>query len=224
MEVLGSLSHEQQKLVADYYLFSKKLSSKFIKRAYSYGCSGEEIESAATYGLCLSALRFRSDGGTKFSTYAFLRINGEIRDLLRNKKKQNKVEHKESSDDSVQSFEMIKPKTGEVSNYLGYSIPQSSTLQKCDCIYIANSNPENSSARVSTNKILRDIMRILPSNAQFMIEQYYFKNRTMDEIKKELCLSSRIATFRLHHKALKILKQELERRQLNFDDFLNLAN
>lgn len=228
MEETGqALSLEQQKLIVDNHVFSKKLSSKFMRRAYAYGFTNEEIESAAAYGLCLSALRFQSNGGSKFSTYAFLRINGEIQDLLRGKRRQRNRERNTLSDTDNQCVSTRKPRGGIASEFgdrVGYDVFSSSSKQGYECAYVAELGPEDQSVQLSAKQILQNVMKTLPPAAAFMIEQHYFQHRPMEEVRKELGLPSRIAAFRLHRKALGILKQELEKQSLKFDDFLSLLN
>lgn len=78
---------ERNELVIKYIPLAKKIARKFSNL--------EEVQSAAYYGLIDAANKYNSVYKSSFSSYAKIRISGEIKDYLR----KNKQNHQELKDD-----------------------------------------------------------------------------------------------------------------------------
>lgn len=77
------LTETNKRIVLDHMVMASKMAK--IKSLSSHpSVSLEELESAAYMGLVDAATRFDPNTGFKFSSYARLRIEGEMKDYMRN--------------------------------------------------------------------------------------------------------------------------------------------
>ena len=221
------LSADQQSLVLFYRHYARNLSYKYYHKARARGISAEDVESAANFGLCVSALRYRSKYGSKFSTYAYVRINGEILDLLRGKQRGVRTAQGEnSSTDMSESRHRLAATYDRYENEMGIKVH--STLSKgvmaTEVEYAADQNPECLTAKLSARQLIDEALESLAPAAVYLIKQHYFMGKSIDAIQHDLGLSSRSVAFRLHRKALKELRKIFKKRDLEFGDFLSALN
>jgi RNA polymerase sigma factor (sigma-70 family) len=74
------LTADQQELVLRYLPLARRIARRY---AAQFARWADDVESAALFGLCRAAARFRADQPGGFAAYARHRIRGEIHDALR---------------------------------------------------------------------------------------------------------------------------------------------
>jgi RNA polymerase sigma factor for flagellar operon FliA len=77
------MTAEQQKLVVDFMPFAEALAGRYFREKKPVGVDVEDLQACAYLGLCRAATRFDPARGLKFSTYAYHRVLGAIRDAAR---------------------------------------------------------------------------------------------------------------------------------------------
>lgn len=95
------------KLIIDHMPLANKIAWKYKKIIPSF-ISFEEIQSIAYFGLVDAASRYRTEKG-KFSSFAFIRITGEIKDFI-------KKNIKKSVEISIQDEEIEAKNSCDVEN------------------------------------------------------------------------------------------------------------
>ena len=222
------LSAEQQSLVLSYRHYARNLSYKYYYKARARGISAEDVESAANFGLCVSALRYRTKYGSKFSTYAYVRINGEVLDLLRGKHR-GAVKTAEGAKDTLdlnESRHRLAATYDRYENEMGIKVHSALTkgVKSTEAEYAADQTPECVTAKLSARQLIDEALESLSPAEVYLIKQHYFMGKSIDAIQHDLGLSSRSVAFRLHRKALKELRFIFEKRGLEFGDFLSSLN
>jgi len=79
---LKPLTDFQRRLVEEHMWIAEHLAK--VVSSHSVG-HADEIAEAAWWGLCLAGRKFDPSLGVQFKTYAWLRVNGAILDVFRNR-------------------------------------------------------------------------------------------------------------------------------------------
>lgn len=77
---------ERNELVLNYMPLAKSIA---FKKKQNSSFTLEELQSAAYFGLIDAAIKYDANKSPVFSSYAKIRINGEILDFIKNNSKQN---------------------------------------------------------------------------------------------------------------------------------------
>lgn len=202
-----------QELISANFSYARKMASKYIKQLPAQLVNYDELLSAALYGLCLSARDFDEEANTKFSTYAFYRMQGEMRDVVRRHQRR------------MRRTALIMPPTinrtsaicrnslhSEVAEGCGYRICFSQERNELDFSYSNHGTAEDTLAALDSHRLLHAAIASLPKDQATIINCHYFHFLRYDEIAPLLNNCSKATISRLHHRSLKTLQRILKRR------------
>ena len=79
----GRLSEQRRELVIQHRTLASKLAKQFFRERGFRWAEWDDVESAAMLGLCEAARGFDPSRAQSFTTYAYIRIRGEMFDMLR---------------------------------------------------------------------------------------------------------------------------------------------
>ena len=89
------LTEEQQKLVRDHTSLVQAICSKLVRRLYiRKTVDFADLLQEGFLGLCVAATRWKENGNTKFSTFAWHYIRGYIMHFLRDKSRLVRLDQK----------------------------------------------------------------------------------------------------------------------------------
>ena len=195
----------------------EKLIYKLTNRFYN--CSKEDLYQAGVIGLIKAYQNFKDDGQTKFTTYAYNYIFGEMFELSNNIRtiKLNKNILKLYKQIEKTKYLMTQnlnriPSIEEISKYLNIDIE---TIRQ---IEIATSNilsldgeeektiyetiPDTKNPKIDLSLDIKDSLNILSKDEQDIIKYRYFKDYTQSETASALGLSQ-VTVSRYEKKSLK---------------------
>ncbi len=200
----------------------------------------EDLESYGIIGLMDAIEKFDPEKGNKFSSYAQLRIRGEIIDQLRkldwlphslrrkgkkiketSKKLEQKLGHKPDLEELASELEMSIKEIKKTYNKLQESewVSLYAELgEKQICDFIADSEaerPENIYQKKQKVDLLAETIRNLNDDQRLVITLYYYEELTQVEIARIMDLSpARIS--QIHKKAVYRLRGFLGRKKEEF--------
>ncbi len=177
-----------------------KIATKF------HGAELEDLYQAGVIGIIKAYNNFKDDGTTKFTTYAYNYIFGEMYDFVNNirtiKLNKNILKlYKKLEQAKYQLAQKINhiPSISELSSFLGYDEATIYQIYECTSsimsldsdterpIYETISKPEDN---ISTNIIdLKDSMDTLTKEEKDIINYRYFQDFTQSETAKILGMS-----------------------------------
>jgi RNA polymerase sigma factor for flagellar operon FliA len=200
------------------------------------GISYQDLVSWGVEGLIKAKNNFKEDKGTKFKTYAFYRIRGEMLDKLRRewsyrnpadyKQQQEKIQMRIAEvtqdilDDSSPSLDTDTnlPKDERINDIISNSaVVYLLSLDEIESVSVSQGTGDPSIEvldemdRTSTNSILWEEINSLEADEKKVVELFYVKDLKQKEIAEALNLS-RSKVCRLHMKVLEKLKRRLQRR------------
>ncbi len=200
----------------------KKLIYSCAKKFY--GVEKEDLISAGYLGVQKALENYNKNSNTKFTTYAYLYIIGEM-SLLANQK-QLKV-----NKDILRMYKLIEKARYEESQKLGY-IPSNNELSKimnidqntidftclsaathvsfdADNEYSRNLNetiPYVESMSTDDRILLYSGLEMLPENEKIILEERYLKDETQSNVAKKLNMTQ-VMVSRLEKKGLTRMRQ-----------------
>ncbi len=149
-------------------------------------------------GLNEAVDRFDPDYGTKFETYAILRIRGKIIDELR------KLQKKKIIINSIN-----QPEETYINNVsLDQSMDDEENFTLSDTIEGDYDSPEEEVEKNETIDILKETITKLPERDRLILSLYYYENLNYQEIAQILSITvSRVS--QVHSRIMKNLKEQL---------------
>jgi len=149
-------------------------------------------------GLNEAVDRFDPDYGTKFETYAILRIRGKIIDELR------KLQKKKVIINSIN-----QPEETYINNVsLDQSMDDEENFTLSDTIEGDYDSPEEEVEKNETIDILKETITKLPERDRLILSLYYYENLNYQEIAQILSITvSRVS--QVHSRIMKNLKEQL---------------
>lgn len=229
----------RNKLVEKYYYYVHHLVNKHIHEIPK-GLPVEDVIQSGFEALIRAIERFEPIDGNRFESYANIRITGEIRDTIRQYKrnalgisriKSTKIREFIEKRNELEQKLQRKSRKEEVANYLGISVEEYEKVLKGKEVkfYFDNDlldlssvnddydnplqNPEEIYFRKETLKHLREELEKLSYIDREIIERYYFKDQNFREIGEILKLTeSRIS--QIHRKTLNKLRSSLEGKRV----------
>jgi RNA polymerase sigma factor for flagellar operon FliA len=180
---------------------------------------------AAGYlGLVEAAEKFDTKRGNEFSSYAFLRIRGSIVDAIRKNSEITGRAYKtakalmaaysmRSSSEEDPAVNRLTTKKG-LSQVLDFAAKSSLIFRlslgeaqdETGEITSPAPNPEEKLLTEQNQKLLRSIIASLPEKERFIIEQYYFKDLTFEEIGRLSGSYGKSWTSRIHARAINMIR------------------
>lgn len=205
-------------LIAEYMPYAASIASR-VYQSLSRVVEYEEVLSSARLGLLEASKRFNTNAGVDFKTFAYYRIKGAIYDGLRKagwipRTLYAKLKFEEAANDYLQFMSehadsrTIDPADEEVAE----------TVNSLASIYIISMDAqedfdvedvgapclEESMEYRQVRRHMREAINSLPDVEKKLIKMYYFQNRTLEDVGRELNLSKSWIS-RLHAKALELL-------------------
>ncbi len=223
----------KNELVLNYLHLVKRIVLRMMP-VYQNFNEYDDLVSYGVLGLMDAIERFDPDQGVKFTTYATLRIRGDIIDHMRKKdwapsSLRRKITAVSDAFNDLQSKLFRQPSEQDVANHLGMDVKEvREVLEKSyifnilhfEDILTENStvkepatpeeaNPANIAEKKEVNDILANVIETLPEKERLVISLYYYEEMTLKEIASILQVSeSRIS--QIHSKVLLKLRQKME--------------
>lgn len=237
-----------QALIEKHVGFARNVSRKFYSQRSEMGIEFEEFYSAALLGLCDAAQRFDTSKGENFQTYSYLRIRGAMYDLIRRGGwvargsipwLQNQPEGFDLEDDEEQA-QLQQPLQKRRSFVPSSVFELAGTLNIIDEInlkvwvegdgdhaelsYSDQLDPESHTLQRNLAKFLCGMLVHLPEKERQIIELHYFQGWTFEEMRHHFAGVSRSWLSRLHSRAVKRLRTQIELARRNCDRRLRSAD
>lgn len=215
----------------DHILQYEKLVSKIASKYSSYS-SFEDLKQVGMIGLLKAVDKYKKDNNTKFSTYAFLWIRGEILEYLRNDKNIKVSKEMVSLSKEVDiCSDMLRQKLGrepsisEIAFCLEKdeaSIIDAITSREfvLSCDYSINEDDEGKNVSLYDSVPyyesgydadyldLHYALEQLPEEERRIIELRYFQDMTQSEVSKKLG-TNQVSVSRCENKILQKLRQDM---------------
>ncbi len=217
------MSSKADELILQYQKYVHAIAKRMIA-GYSLPAENlDEMISAGYLGLVEAAGRYDSNTGSSFKSFAFLRIRGAIIDSIRSNSEitgkayrlakawsaiQQIEESLGSELDQENEPEQLLANVLEfaASGALAFKLSLSDFEEEAADFSGLNHNQEDCLVSSEEKKIIRQLVRKLPEKERFIIESYYFEEKTLSEITLLLGDHSKGWISRLHVKALSRLK------------------
>ena len=206
---------EKQKIILENTPLVKKVASKiFFKLPKDSGIEFDELVNTGVIGLIKAIDRYNRDKA-KFSTYAYIRIRGEILDYLRSlqivpRTMKDKIKKEQEKD----------PKKAIPLSNLAIMISMEKAIgdedgstKLIDTFISKDRGPEEQAIDSEIRKILEKSMLELNDNEKRTLEMFYFEEKEPKEIANELKVSlSRVS--QLKSSALKKIRKILTKSEI----------
>ena len=207
-------------LVESHRSYARALAAQIL-RPLPARVDRREIEAAAEFGLVEAAAAFDAGRGVQFKTFAYYRIRGAVYDCLRKmlwipaSARQDLASGARSNAYLQDAAETPEPEDAEAAGrdlerLVGSFV--SSCLLSLESLKTelaaAESTPEESAQAGEDRRRLLDALQELPRNNRLVIEEYYFRDRSLEDIGRMLNLS-KSWVCRMHARSLEMLREKL---------------
>ncbi len=234
---ISPLTKMQQEVFIKYYPVVRKVVNSMRTKLPSYA-DIDELHSAGVSGLADAIKRLDPSRANTFDGYIATRIRGAIIDELRDldymsRSARNDAKHIEKIRNSLEQKLERAPRNDEIRNALGVSEKQYNKIlrrtQPYSFISLNNTADNSDPSRPTFEESVPDegahspqeeleteemsgeihrVMSTLPDKQKRVLESYYFQNKKLNEIAKELGLTeARIC--QIHAQALRNLRPKL---------------
>ncbi len=213
---------ERDALIEKYLPYATSIASKMIRTLPSE-VDFDDVLCNARLGLLEAAKRFKAKYGVDFRTFAYYRIKGAIYDGLRKtgwipRSLYSRIKFEQAANEYLKANEK-RVDDSKADFYRKELAELSNSINSVASIYVMSIDSmedfeiEDSEAkkeierRAEFQKIKEkvcDSIESLPDKERKLIKMYYFQNKTMEEIGKQLNLS-KSWTSRLHARGLELL-------------------
>ena len=224
------MNKERNDLVTEHIALARALATKFFKRHKLPSLELEDFVSAAMLGLCEAAKRYDFKSENKFSSYAFYRIRGAMFDLMRSSATLPRTvycEVKKGDESSKFNFRAAK----DISELISlqsviedYGISMHFGAKDCvELTYSAETDPEKEYEVKQAKSYISDLVENLSEDRKTVIQEYYFNEKTYQQIESRIGGKSKSWISRLRKTALDTLKTSIEANQMRWDLETTLA-
>ena len=220
---------DQQRLILENLSYARKQAQKFQSERKHCGFALEDYESAAFLGLCDAARRYDASSDVSFKGFAFLRINGEMNDLLRSSgfitRKQVRAianllgETAESGAlrKVVRALTLNLKHFKEVVSDSGIKLHFDERDQLSDISYSNAFNPEEAVGEKALCQYLRSLIEKLPDRERLVIELKYYENLTFEQMRDQFKGATRSWLCRIHSRAIEQLRSLIIASEIKCD-------
>ena len=247
-EAVNSEQYPVQALIENNVSFARNVSRKFFSQRSEMGIEFEEFYSAALLGLCDAAQRFDTSKGENFQTYSYLRIRGAMYDLIRRggwvargnipwlqlenetvdadedeseKPREQHVQQKRKSFVPSSVFELAG--TLDIIDEINLKVWVEGDGDHAELSYSDQLDPESHTLQRNLAAFLCGMLVHLPEKERQIIELHYFEGWTFEEMRHHFAGVSRSWLSRLHSRAVKRLRAQIELARRNCDRRLRSA-
>lgn len=226
-----SQRRRRDQLIGRYDSYVKRMVKTLMRTMHLPSRIYDELIAAGYLGLVEAAERFDTDRGGEFSTFAYLRIRGAIIDTIRaSSELTGKAYHSAKALVAAHSLRAVNLEEGDqlcgnrataVATLLDY-VAQSSLVFRLSLVEAQNElssiadpapNPEEKIVNRQDDDLFRSIVASLPEKERFVIEQYYYNDRTFAEIAEMQDSFSKSWVSRLHARAIELIKLRYEKNK-----------
>jgi RNA polymerase sigma factor for flagellar operon FliA len=222
-----SLKPDLNRLIETYRSYAHALAAEVL-RTLPATVDKDDVRGAAELGLVEAANSFDPLRGVLFKTFAYYRIRGAVYDALRKmgwfRKESSKLQFEASANEYMKDYSTgaspDPPPTNafEELNHISGSILTSFMLSleslPQESFEQPGRSPEQHYSDNEQMEKLHKSLAQLPARNREVLEQYYFKEQTLEDIGSRLGLS-KSWVCRLHAKSLDMLRQLLEESGIN---------
>jgi RNA polymerase sigma factor for flagellar operon FliA len=218
---MTKLVNKQQQLIIESLDYARNLSRRFHAERKGCGFGLDDFESAAFLGLCDAARRYNPDSEVSFNGFAFLRIQGEMNDLLRSSgfvtRKQvsaianllGEAAEPQALKRIVRSLNLNLKHFQEIILDHGIRLHFDEYDLVTDISYSDALNPEQQVEEKILSRFLREMIQKLSDKERLVIELKYFEDLTFEEMREQFNGATRSWLCRIHTKALESLRANI---------------
>ena len=196
--------------------YARAISAE-IARKFNAWNDRSELDSAADLGLVEAATAFDPSRGVQFSTFSYYRIRGAVYDYLRKAGSRPSVFETAANEymaDASSSGPQANPaqECAEIRNIAGSLVGCHLLSLDATTQQIADKPEDSPEEQVLENErrdSLRRAMDHLPARQKQVLEDYYYRGMSLDEIGKGLGLS-RSRVCRIHAKTLEQVRSIMQ--------------
>jgi RNA polymerase sigma factor for flagellar operon FliA len=209
-------TRDRNSLVEAYRSYAKAIAAD-AARKFNAWQDRPELDSAADLGLVEAATAFDPGRGVQFTTFSYYRIRGAVYDYLR--KAGSKLSLFETSaNDYLADVSTEGQQSGpgkdiaEIRNIAGNLVTCHLMSLDATTQQIADTSEDSPEEQVLQNErrtALRRAMDQLPAKKKQVLEDYYYRGMSLDEIGKGLGLS-RSRVCRIHAKTLEQVREIMQ--------------
>jgi RNA polymerase sigma factor for flagellar operon FliA len=183
----------------------------------------DDIIGSAELGLVEAANHFDASRGVLFKTFAYYRIRGAIYDALRKMgwfaKDPDRIRFESGANEYLKDYADTAPASGSADDTIKELQDITASVVNCYLLSLTDmpvelpqtgaKSAEERSIDRQTREKLREALTHLPAKNRQVLEDYYFRDQTLENIGDRLGLSKSWVS-RLHAKSLDMLRTVLE--------------
>ncbi len=196
------------------------------------GIDFDDFFAAALLGLCDAARRYDPARGESFQTFSFLRIRGAMYDLIRRGGGRNgpipwlNMESPVEEEDAPRTA-TVHFRNGERKSFVPANVNELAgtiaTIEelnlrlwtqretsRIELTYSDQEDPELAALQNNLRRFLSTMLVGLPPKERQIIELYYFQGWTFEEMREHFAGVSRSWLSRIHARAIKRLRAQIE--------------
>ena len=209
-------------LVNDHIKYAKRVAMGFYLSLQNLDFDKDDFEGAALLGLCKAAKKYDPTKCPNFRSYGFLRIRGEILDLIRKdggisnrlytRNKPNEPEEKDQTvffkkyNEQVSDDLETVVRLAAIMEESGINVQVMKGAYNSKVIFSEEQDPEKAVINKSIRNYIKKTVAKLPKNQRNVIERRYYEELSFDEIAELFGGASKSWLCRLHTKALDTLE------------------
>ncbi|HMU40553.1 MAG TPA: sigma-70 family RNA polymerase sigma factor [Pseudomonadota bacterium] len=216
---------EPKRLVEDHIPFVRSIARKLREQVPSI--EFDDLVGFGMQGLLEAAKRYDDRHGVAFTTFAYYRVRGAMFDGLRSmgwlpRSEYARVRFEERANSFLQSHADRPSEPGADGKVEERVRDLASTLGGLAAVFVTLLDQRDEASLVDDKPAALDVLerqqlahrvhRVLgrlPDKERYLIEQYYYHDRTLEQVGESMGLS-KSWTSRLHARALGLLREELE--------------
>ncbi|MBV9508144.1 MAG: sigma-70 family RNA polymerase sigma factor [Acidobacteriia bacterium] len=222
---------DRDRLVETFRSYAHAIAAEVLRKFPSL--ERDEVRGAAELGLVEAAGSFDPSRGVLFKTFAYYRIRGSIYDNLRKMgwfaKEGARLRFESAANEYMSDYSETAAANGSPQETHAELQDIASSVVNCYFLSLSSvtqelpetgvKSPEESYAQNEAQKNLHKALSQLPPKNRQVLEDYYFRDQTLDAIGQRLGLSKSWVS-RLHAKSLDLLREAV--RQTEKGDSRNL--
>ncbi len=209
-------------LIEEYRTYVRYVAGRIMQTMRLPSEIFDELVSAGYLGLVEAAERFRPDAGAEFKNYAFFRIRGAIVDSIRRdcelSGRAYRLARAFLAANEIREEDALAPRPSgrpdgarpmEVALQcaLAYRLTASEVEEEISDCGPDAFTPERDFFERERSEKIRLVVRDLPEKERFVIEEYYFRERSFHEVAEANEGMSKSWVSRLHTRALERLRK-----------------